>query len=61
MESQFNTIKYINGLDISSLDKRSLEIYICGDQFQKDLDSVTGDIKTKCIEAITKELNNIQD
>ena len=61
MTSQFNAIKYIDGLDISSLDKRSLELYICEDRFQKDLDSVTGDIKTKCIEAITNELNNIQD
>ena len=60
--TQFNVIKYINELDINKENKKTLEMYISGDEFEEDvneLENNTTSIKRVCKIAINNKLDKM--
>jgi len=56
---QFNTIKYINGLELSDIIKKKLEIYMNSDDFENELENESGTIDINCMTLIDKKAQKL--
>ena len=56
---QFNTIKYINGLELSDIIKKKLEIYMNSDDSENELENESGTIDINCMTLIDKKAQKL--